>query len=310
MAAPVPAVERANRLLEVMAASPRSRFTAAELASALDIHRSTCFSLLSCLAELDLVHRDPIGKTYCLGPGLLGLGAAAADHYPGIADARREMYRLAYELDVGGLICTAVDSDMVMLDRVGSDDPAFAMPTIDQVRAPLAPPIGAIFVAWSSPDGIQSWMDRAPVTASAADTESYLRSVAAVRARGFSIGSEIEVKLQLEEILGRLRQNGRTQRLAAALELADLVRLGLAAPDDEASGSDQTIDHLIGPIFDRSGQVYLTITIFGRPGQIHGTNLNDYAEPLLAACARLTRTISDARTISSAHLASGQMASG
>jgi DNA-binding IclR family transcriptional regulator len=46
VAAPVPAVERADRILAVMAAAPRTRFTAAELASALNIHRSTCFSLL------------------------------------------------------------------------------------------------------------------------------------------------------------------------------------------------------------------------------------------------------------------------
>ncbi|HEX4218026.1 MAG TPA: helix-turn-helix domain-containing protein [Acidimicrobiales bacterium] len=310
MAAPVPAVERANRLLTVMADSPRARFTAAELASALRIHRSSCFSLLSCLTELDLVHRDPIAKTYCLGPGLLRLGAAAADHYPAIWDAKREMYALAQELDVGGLICASVDGDMVILDRVGSDDQTFAMPSVDHVRAPLAPPIGAIFVAWSSPEAIQAWMERAPSTASAADTESYLRSVAAVRARGFSIGSEIEVKVQLEEVLGRLRQNGRTERLAAALELADLVRLGLGAPDGEASRPDQAIDHLIGPIFDRSGQVYLTVTIFGRPGQIQGTNLSDYAEPLMAACARVTRSVSDARMNATPLPTSSHMATG
>jgi DNA-binding IclR family transcriptional regulator len=308
VAAPVPAVERADRILAVMAAAPRTRFTAAELTSALDIHRSTCFSLLSCLTELDLVHRDPIGKTYCLGPRLLQLGAAAADHYLGIADARREMYQLAHELDVGGLICASVDGDMVMLDRVGSDNPAFSMPSIHQVRAPLAPPLGAIFVAWSPPDVIEEWMERAPSTASAANMESYHRSVAAVRARGFSIGSEIEVELQLEEVLGRLRQNSRTQRLAAALELADLVRLGLAAPDKDVSGPDPAIDHLIGPIFDRTGQVCLTITIFGRPGQIQGANLADYADPLVAACARLTEHIGDA--VDGASMAGRQMASG
>jgi DNA-binding IclR family transcriptional regulator len=75
-----------------------------------------------------------------------------------------------------------------------------------------------------------------------------------------------------------------------------LVRLGLAAPDDHAADRDQAIDHLIGPVFDSSKQVYLTITIFGRPGQIHGANLSDYADPLVAACARLTRSIGDAPT--------------
>jgi DNA-binding IclR family transcriptional regulator len=308
MAAPVPAVERANRLFVTMAASPRTRFSAAELAHELQIHRSSCYSLLSCLTELDLVHRDPVSKTYALGPGFLHLGAAVAEYFPGIANARREMYSMAHELDVGGLICASVDGDMVILDRVGSDIPAFSMPSIETTRAALAPPIGAIFVAWSSPEAIQFWLERAPSTATPADMESYLRSVAAVRARGFSIGSEVEVELQLEEVLGRLRQKGRTERLAAVLEVADLVRLGLAAPDDHAADRDQAIDHLIGPVFDSSKQVYLTITIFGRPGQIHGANLGDYADPLVAACARLTRSIGDVPTVpttQSARRASG-----
>ena len=74
MAAPVPAVARAARILDAMADAPRRRFTAAELASALGIHRATCFSIVSCLTGLGLLVRDPIRKTYALGPGLVHLG--------------------------------------------------------------------------------------------------------------------------------------------------------------------------------------------------------------------------------------------
>ncbi len=289
MAAPVPAVMRAERILDTLAASPRRGYTAAELAVAVGVHRSTCFSLLACLTELGLVEREPGSKYYRLGPKLLALGTAAAERYSASAESRREMYALAADLDVGILVCAAVDDHLVMLDRAGSEVADFGMPPRHLVTSELAPPIGAIFVAWSSPEAIEQWIARAPASATATDLESYRRSVAAVRARGYSIGSVVEVERQLEEILGRLQQTQRTERLRAALELADLVRWESKLSDDEARGG--AVDHLIGPVFDDTGQVGLTFTMFGRPGQIRGDNLATYAEPLMASCQRLSRTL-------------------
>src|SRR5579863_4797969 len=105
MAAPVPAIDRANRILQTLARYPRRQFTSAELAAETGIHRATCFSILACLSELGLLARDPSRKKYSLGAELLRLGAVTAEQFPGIRQLRREMFKLADELDVGGLIC-------------------------------------------------------------------------------------------------------------------------------------------------------------------------------------------------------------
>jgi DNA-binding IclR family transcriptional regulator len=288
MAAPVPAVERAARILDLMAGSPGREFSAAQVATDLGIHRATCFSILACLAKLDLVRRDPEKKTYTLGPRLLRLGTASASRYRGFAAARREIFRLAEELDVGVLLCAREGWEMVLLDRIGDDQSGFNVPPPEVVTASIGPPLGAIFVAWSAPLEINEWLARSPAGSREADLESFRRSVAAVRARGYSIGSETEVEMQLEQILARLQQGERAERLAIALELADLVRTG-AEGGPRPDG--QPIDHLIGPIFDPVGEVALTITMFGRPGQIHGGNVGVYADPLLEGCARATKAL-------------------
>jgi DNA-binding IclR family transcriptional regulator len=292
MAAPVPALERANRILNELARSPQRKFTAAELASTLDIHRATCFSILSCLSQLGLLQRDPVRKTYSLGPGLLRLGAATAEQYPGLAEARKEMHALSDQLDVGGLICTPANWEIVMLDQVASDTPVFEkLPWSETVTAALAPPLGAIFVAWSPIEAIEEWLSRAPAESSPADMESFRRSVSAIRARGYSIGSQTEVELQLEEVLARLEENDQREQLTVALELADLIRVGRGVSNPKRSTADQQIGHLIGPIFGSDGQVPLTITIFGHAGQILKSNIDDYVDPLLESCSRVSKVI-------------------
>lgn len=281
MAAPVPAVERANRILQVMARQRGEPMTASEVATAVGIHRATCFSILACLSETGLVHRDPVRKTYRLGPELVRLGTAARYQHPGLAEARREMSRLSVELGVGGLICVQVGHEIVVLDRIGEHDDAYDLPAIEHTRARLAPPLGGIFVAWSDAEAIADWLSRAKPTATAGDIESYRRSLAAIRTRGYSIGSQADVELQLQELLSKLESGDDGERLAVALELADFVRQGRRAPA-RPSG------HLVAPVFDDQGVVSMSLTLYGRHNQIADTDVAAYADALLAAAARVT----------------------
>lgn len=294
MVAAVPALERAHRILDAMAQEPRRSFSAAELAKVVDIHRATAHSIMSCLAGLGFVHRDPATKTYRLGPELVRLGGAATEQYDGIEAARRELHDMASELGVGGVACVLVGDELVIPERVGVGLSEYAVPSALHARVPMVPPIGAIFVAWSPPDEIEEWVNRSPASATADDRESYRRSVAAIRARGYSIGSEVEFARQLEELLaGFDRPEAEpADRLALALRLADLVRH--ERPGGGREGT-KPIDHLIGPVFGPDGRVVMTLTIFGRPGQITESDLGTYAEPLVAASDRVTQAVGGRR---------------
>jgi len=286
MATPVPAVQRAGRILDLLASQPGRNLTASGVAAELGLSKATCFATLVCLTGMGWVVRDEAGKTYGLGPELVRLGWATIEQVPGIAVARREMFALARDLDVGCFTCRLVGDDMVILDRAGLEAGAFDLPALEALRVPARPPLGSVYYAWSPPAEIEAWLHRAGSVGSKRELEAHRRALSAIRERGYSIGGGIEVQLQLEQLLERLGTSQRDERLQLALTLADLVRGTPAAP--ERAGNHHPISHLLAPAFGSGGAVTLTLTIVGRPGQVHDGNVERYAKPLLAAMDRIT----------------------
>jgi DNA-binding IclR family transcriptional regulator len=284
MVTPVPAVDRAGRILDLLASQGRE-LTASQVAAELGLSKATCFATLLCLADLGWVVRDEARKTYGLGPELVRLGWASIEQVPGIAVARREMFALARDLDVGCFVCRLAGDDMVILDRAGLEAGVFDLPALDALRVPARPPLGSVYYAWSPPGQIEAWLHRAGHVGSRRELEAHRRALSAIRERGYSIGGGIEVQLQLEQLLERLGTSHRDERLQLALALADLVRGTPAA--GQPAGS-HPVSHLLAPAFDSDGSVMLTLTITGRPGQVHDGNVEVYARPLLAAMDRIT----------------------
>jgi DNA-binding IclR family transcriptional regulator len=286
VATPVPAVERAGRILDLLASQPGPGLTASQAAARLGLSKATCFSILQCLTAMGWVVRDEAGKIYGLGPELVRLGWASVEQAPGIAVARREMFALARDLDVGCFACRLVGDDMVILDRAGLEAGVFDLPALDALRVPARPPLGSVYYAWSPPAEIEAWLHRAADVPGERELEANRRALDAIRERGYSVGGGIEVQLQLEHLLERLGTSHRDERLQLALTLADLVR-GTPAAADRAGGH-HPISHLLAPAFDAGGRVALTLTIVGRPGQVHDGNVERYARPLLTAMDRIT----------------------
>jgi DNA-binding IclR family transcriptional regulator len=285
MATRVPALERASRILQFLARSPAGESTVSQVAAELGLSKATTFAQLVCLSELGWLTRDDERKTYRLGPELVHLGWASIDQVPGIEIARREMFALAAQLDVGCFACRLVGADMVILDRAGAETADFALPALDALRVPARPPLGSVYFAWSPPAEIDAWLTRSGGAGSRAELAANRRALAAIRHRGYSIGGGMEMQLQLEDLIERLGSSSSDERLALALSVADLVR-GSTGP-----GNAHPISHLLGPAFDAAGRVALTLTIVGRPGQVHQGNVEEFANPLLAALDRVTASI-------------------
>jgi DNA-binding IclR family transcriptional regulator len=288
VATPVPAVERAGRILSLLASQPGRDLTVSQVAAELGLSKATCFATLVCMTSMGWVVRDEARKMYGLGPELVRLGWASIEQVPGIAVARREMFALARDLNVGCFVCRLVGDDMVILDRAGLEVGAFDLPALDALRVPASPPLGSVYYAWSSPSEIQAWLHRAGHVGSKQELEANRLALSAIRERGYSIGGGIEVQLQLEHLLERLGTSHRDERLRLALTLADLVR---GTPAIGEPGSHHPISHLLAPAFGADRGVALTLTIVGRPGQVHDGNVERYAKPLLAAMDRITASI-------------------
>lgn len=76
----VPAVDQASRLLICLAGSPSFKMNLTDICQSVGIHKSKGFSILNTLQRYGFVHKDPLGKTYSLGFGLISLSRKVLDN--------------------------------------------------------------------------------------------------------------------------------------------------------------------------------------------------------------------------------------
>lgn len=92
----VPAVMAANAILEAIARAPDG-MTHTELVRELELSKSSAHNLLSTLESLGWVRRDPRGRAYRLGGGLVRLGAFAVRQVDALALAMERTHEIAGE---------------------------------------------------------------------------------------------------------------------------------------------------------------------------------------------------------------------
>jgi DNA-binding IclR family transcriptional regulator len=282
----VPAVDRAAEILEFLSRDPTRGFTASEIATAVGIHKATCYSTVMCLDDLGFVRRDDDRKLYYLGPTLVGLGFAAARRHRAYVDARAEMFRLAAQLDVSCLISVRDGDEIVVVDIAGDTHPAHLPMRIGR-RVPLTAALGSVYYAWAPLDVIERWIGESEGQFDLAPAQRR-HALAVVRGRGYSLGGERDFGLRLDSVLRKFAEDGPNDRtLEIAMEVADLIR-SRTAFDPPGDAGDTRVNFIIAPIFDATGQVGMAFTLFGRPGQLTVDSVPDYAEVLLAAASRVT----------------------
>ena len=76
----VPAVDQAARVLLCLGKGDRHKLPLIEICEQVGIHKSKGYTLLNTLAQFGFVEKDPLSKSYSLGPGLLSLSRHLLDH--------------------------------------------------------------------------------------------------------------------------------------------------------------------------------------------------------------------------------------
>jgi DNA-binding IclR family transcriptional regulator len=75
----VPAVDQAARILLCLAKNKSSRMNLTEICSTVGIHKSKGYAILNTLMKFGFVRKEPEGKTYSLGLGLISLSRRVLD---------------------------------------------------------------------------------------------------------------------------------------------------------------------------------------------------------------------------------------
>jgi DNA-binding IclR family transcriptional regulator len=188
----VPAVERGFRVLRLLA--ERSELSLAQIVELTGLHKSTAHYLLRTLVAVNAVQYDEPRRVYQLGPGLVELGAAAADQMNDLSIAKRYLGELLERMELTIVLYRRISPTEVMLvDKM--ERPHRVRITL-QVGSPV--PIqggsfGRVFLAHDEPKDVAAALAGGVhpfTTKSVSSREAFLRELEPVRQRGFAVDHE------------------------------------------------------------------------------------------------------------------------
>jgi DNA-binding IclR family transcriptional regulator len=268
-------------VLTFLGRHPDERFTMSALARELKMNKATAHTLLLTLAARGFLLRHPTEKTYRLGPALVALGESAAlDEREASEFAHAEMRNISDELGMMCVVSAAVGEEIIILSRVDPHARIRGYPRPGQ-RIPFAAPVGAVFVAWSSPLEVRAWLERGGPKA-IEKSEYYVDALAGVRERGFAVnllpvpGSEFAASIVEADF-------SAPSQMLSEEQFDHLFR-------QEADASNAVVN-LIAPVFHADGRVLLSLTLEApvQTGDDH--DLLSHGRRLLEASARVTESI-------------------
>ena len=178
MARPAPGADRSIAVLDLLASQPDERFTLSEVARRCDLNKATAHALLSALADHGVLLRHPAEKRYSLGPRLVAIGEAARRGYTALDFLPPLLDRLATSTGYGARAWQRQDDHMAVVAQSPRRVEG------GEVRLPLTPPVGALFMAWSDSPSVEAWLARAPA---AEVVRPALDALPALRRMGFAV---------------------------------------------------------------------------------------------------------------------------
>ncbi|KPM54384.1 IclR family transcriptional regulator [Frankia sp. R43] len=287
MPRPAPASARATDIVSFLTAHPSRGFTISELVAHLGMNIASAHATLAVLCDCGFLIRDPVHRTYVLGPALAATGFAALEQHPAINAAIEQAEVLAGELGAEVGVSATAGRDVIFLARRG---PQPLTPSVGYPgdRTPLLAPIGAVFLAWADDDAITSWIDRAALTAPLA--QLYRGVLAEIRARGFSVPLQAIAAPAVIDAVARLRSEPTDeqaeQRLTEALAATDEMLLSFDGLEDADEIAVKTI---AAPIFDPIGRVLLSLSITAAEHPVPVSQVGELGRRLAQSAAIATR---------------------
>lgn len=279
MSRPALAATRAISVLNFLAAHPAEEFTLSDIAERLDINLASAHALLAVLVDAGYASRHPRLRTFTLGPSVVALGTAALERHPAIDLARDAARDLSADLDLEVAVTAVAGDDIVFLARAGSHRARGIAVHVGQ-RVPLVPPLGAVFMAWADEQRIGDWLATTP--GPDVDLDAVLTGV---RARGYSVALELDVRRGLGDALTHLADAPVDAGLRGTID--DLVvELGQREYQiaDLDAGRIYDVSMIAAPVFGADAQPVVALTLLGfEPGlslaQVcaHGERLRDAA---------------------------------
>jgi DNA-binding IclR family transcriptional regulator len=275
-------------VLNFLAAHPTESFSLAEIARHVGLSNGSAHRVLTTLASAQFLARNEKQRTYALGTAMVAIGQAAVEKHRGIEVARREIARLAVELNVQCSANAVVEGEILVLAKEGTAQSHRGLTRVGE-RRPLVPPVGLCHVAWSGEAAIAAYVEKAAPHMSEAMRAHLLAAFGLIRRRGYAIAANGPGAHHSREATvlpaGQIRDQAYWSSVFEMVGQLTANEVQLSAIAD--AGTDG-ISYITAPVFSPAGAVSLQLVISGMPRNLGTEEIERYADKLCATAASIT----------------------
>jgi DNA-binding IclR family transcriptional regulator len=246
-------------IVELLARSANTRLRFSDIVRELDLTQATAHAILKTLCDRGWASRDPVAKTFTLGPALAVVAARTDTVRPLAHAARSAALRLSREVGFAGSVVERFGDSLVVTAFEG--DPATQPAGIPGDRIPYAPPFGVALAAWDSEEERRAWIRRG--AGNNTDRIARLERVLEhTRERGFDVDWTTPALAQAVQVVGTLDSNEMPTPVRHIVDqlLVEFTTIGFLS-DDNPGRRKQPVVTIAAPVFDHRRQVALMVAV-------------------------------------------------
>ena len=245
-------------VVELLAGSGKDRLRFSDVVRELGLTQATAHAILTTLCDRGWASRDPVDKTFSLGPALAVVAARVDTARPLAHTARTAALQLADELGYATSVVERVGDSLVITAFEDAGRQSGGAPG-DRIR--YAPPFGVAFAAWDTDEQQRAWIQRSAATN--AKLARRLEDVLArTRERGFDVDCTTPALTQAAQVVGTLPSDGLPDHVREITDqlLVEFTTIGFLSDDDTARQA-QPVATIAAPVFDHRGRVAMIVAV-------------------------------------------------
>ncbi|WP_156135523.1 IclR family transcriptional regulator [Novosphingobium malaysiense] len=271
-------------VLNFLAAHPMESFSLADIARPLGLSNGSAHRILTTLAQAKFLYRNESQRTYSLGIAMVAIGEAAVQQHRGVDVARRELTRLAVELNMQCSASAVVENEILVLVREGVVQTHRGLTRVGE-RRPLLPPLGLCYIAWSSEAAIEAYIAKAEPYMAQDALERLREALPLIRQRGYAIAASGQAPV-------RSPANRRDEAYWSSVyeTIANLTPNEVQFIDN-GEHHPNGIAYIGAPVFSPEGEVVLQLVVSGIPRDLSAPRIRHCADRLRATAAIVTNEI-------------------
>lgn len=224
----------------------------------LGLTQATTHAILTTLCERGWASRDPVDKTYSLGPAVAVLAARTDMARPLTHAARSAALELSCELGYAASVVERFGDSLVITAFEGGGHQPAGAPG-DRIR--YAPPFGVAFAAWDTEEEQRAWIQRGAATDSTL-ARRLAEVLAHTRERGYDVDWTTPALTQAAQVMGTLPSDGLPAHVREITDrlLVEFTTIGFLG-DDSAARTAQPVATIAAPVFDHNERVAMIVAV-------------------------------------------------